>query len=91
MALYFEVNRYQKLSVRGKKTLQKHYKSNFICYFGNKRMSYVTERYNLTILIDFSANKTKIRLKKFLVCVTAEANFFSPLGRRQTFFYIDFN
>ena len=24
-------------------------------------MSYVTERYNLTILIDFSANKTKIR------------------------------
>ena len=43
------------------KRLQKHYKRNSIGYFGNKWMSHVTERYNLSILIDFSANKTKIR------------------------------
>ena len=47
---------YSRLS---KKVLPKHYKTNFIGYFGNKGMSYDTERYNLAILIGFSANKTQ--------------------------------
>ena len=33
----------------------------------------------------------QLRLKKVLLCVTAEANFFLPLGRRQFFLLIDFN
>ena len=41
--------------------LQKHCKRNFIGYFGDKGMNYVTETYNLAISIDFSANKTQIR------------------------------
>ena len=64
MDLYFEDNRYQNLTPQlchDKKNFQKHYKNNFIGYFANKSMGYVTERYSLAILIDFGANKTKIR------------------------------
>ena len=60
MDLYFEDNRYQNLTPQlchDKKNFQKHYKINFIGYFVNKSMSYVSERYNVAILIDFSANK----------------------------------
>ena len=62
MDLYFEDNRYQNLRPQlchAKKNFQKHYTSKFIAYFGNKSMSYVSERYNLAILIDFSANKNQ--------------------------------
>ena len=62
MDLYFEDNRYQNLTPQlchDKKNFQKRYKINFNGYFGNKIMSYVTERYNLAILMDFSANKNQ--------------------------------